>query len=29
MRGPKAGKVMEAFMKMRKYDLATIERAAA
>jgi predicted 3-demethylubiquinone-9 3-methyltransferase (glyoxalase superfamily) len=29
MRGPKAGKVMQAFMKMRKFDLATLERAAA
>jgi predicted 3-demethylubiquinone-9 3-methyltransferase (glyoxalase superfamily) len=29
MRGPKAGKVMEAFMKMRKFDIATLEKAAA
>ena len=29
MRGPKAGKVMEAFMKMRKFDIAALERAAA
>ena len=29
MRGPKAGKVMEAFMKMRKFDIAKLEKAAA
>ena len=29
MRGPKAAKVMEAFMKMRKFDIAALERAAA
>jgi len=29
MRGPKAGKVMQAFMKMRKYDIATLKKAAA
>ena len=29
MRGPKAAKVMEAFMKMRKFDIATLKRAAA
>jgi predicted 3-demethylubiquinone-9 3-methyltransferase (glyoxalase superfamily) len=29
MRGPKAGKVMDAFMKMRKFDIATLERAAS
>ncbi|HUQ24255.1 MAG TPA: VOC family protein [Burkholderiales bacterium] len=29
MRGPKAAKVMEAFMKMKKYDIATLKRAAA
>lgn len=29
MRGPKAAKVMEAFMKMRKFDIATLKKAAA
>ena len=29
MRGPKAQKVMEAFMQMRKFDIAALERAAA
>ena len=29
MRGPKAAKVMEAFMKMRKFDIAALKRAAA
>jgi predicted 3-demethylubiquinone-9 3-methyltransferase (glyoxalase superfamily) len=29
MRGPKGGKVMEAFMKMRKFDIAALKRAAA
>jgi predicted 3-demethylubiquinone-9 3-methyltransferase (glyoxalase superfamily) len=29
MRGPKADKVMQAFMKMRKFDIAALERAAA
>jgi predicted 3-demethylubiquinone-9 3-methyltransferase (glyoxalase superfamily) len=29
MRGPKAGKVMEAFMQMKKFDIAALERAAA
>lgn len=29
MHGPQAGKVMEAFMKMKKFDLATLQRAAA
>jgi predicted 3-demethylubiquinone-9 3-methyltransferase (glyoxalase superfamily) len=29
MHGPKAGKVMEAFMKMKKFDIATLQRAAA
>ena len=29
MRGPKAAKVMEAFMKMRKFDIAALERAAS
>ena len=29
LRGPKAGKVMEAFMQMRKFDIAALERAAA
>jgi len=29
MRGPKVAKVMEAFMKMRKFDIAALERAAA
>jgi predicted 3-demethylubiquinone-9 3-methyltransferase (glyoxalase superfamily) len=29
MRGPKAGKVMQAFMKMRKYDIAALKKAAA
>lgn len=29
MRGPKAARVMEAFMKMRKFDIAALERAAA
>lgn len=29
MRGPKAGKVMEAFMKMKKFDIAALKRAAA
>ena len=28
MRGPKAAKVMEAFMKMRKFDIATLKKAA-
>jgi predicted 3-demethylubiquinone-9 3-methyltransferase (glyoxalase superfamily) len=28
MRGPKMPKVMEAFMKMRKFDIATLEKAA-
>ena len=27
--GPKAGKVMQAFMQMRKFDIAALERAAA
>jgi predicted 3-demethylubiquinone-9 3-methyltransferase (glyoxalase superfamily) len=29
MRGPKAAKVMEAFMKMRRFDIAALKRAAA
>jgi len=29
MRGPKAGKVMQAFMQMRKFDIAALKRAAA
>jgi predicted 3-demethylubiquinone-9 3-methyltransferase (glyoxalase superfamily) len=29
MRGPKAAKVMEAFMKMKKFDIAALKRAAA
>ena len=29
MRGPKMAKVMEAFMKMRKFDIAALKRAAA
>jgi len=29
MRGPKSARVMEAFMKMRKYDIATLKKAAA
>jgi predicted 3-demethylubiquinone-9 3-methyltransferase (glyoxalase superfamily) len=29
LRGPKAGKVMEAFMQMKKFDIAALERAAA
>ena len=29
MQGPKAGKVMQAFMEMRKFDIAALERAAA
>jgi len=29
MRGPKAAKVMEAYMKMRKFDIAALKRAAA
>ena len=29
MSGPKAGKVMQAFMQMRKFDIAALERAAA
>jgi predicted 3-demethylubiquinone-9 3-methyltransferase (glyoxalase superfamily) len=29
MRGPQAQKVMEAFMQMRKFDIAALERAAA
>ena len=29
MRGPKAAKVMAAFMKMRKFDIAALKRAAA
>jgi predicted 3-demethylubiquinone-9 3-methyltransferase (glyoxalase superfamily) len=29
MRGPKMPSVMEAFMKMRKFDIAALERAAA
>jgi predicted 3-demethylubiquinone-9 3-methyltransferase (glyoxalase superfamily) len=29
MRGPKMPKVMEAFMKMRKFDIAALKRAAA
>jgi predicted 3-demethylubiquinone-9 3-methyltransferase (glyoxalase superfamily) len=29
MRGPKVAKVMEAFMKMRKFDIAALKRAAA
>jgi len=28
-RGPKAGKVMEAFMQMKKFDIAALQRAAA
>ena len=29
MRGPKVAKVMEAFMKMRKFDIAALKKAAA
>jgi predicted 3-demethylubiquinone-9 3-methyltransferase (glyoxalase superfamily) len=29
LRGPKAGNVMQAFMQMRKFDIAALERAAA
>ena len=29
MQGPKAGQVMQAFMEMRKFDIAALERAAA
>jgi len=29
LRGPKAGKVMEAFMQMKKFDIAALQRAAA
>jgi predicted 3-demethylubiquinone-9 3-methyltransferase (glyoxalase superfamily) len=29
MRGPQAGRVMEAFMQMKKFDIAALERAAA
>jgi predicted 3-demethylubiquinone-9 3-methyltransferase (glyoxalase superfamily) len=29
MRGPESKKVMEAFMQMRKFDIAALERAAA
>ena len=29
MRGPNAAKVMEAFMKMKKFDVAALKRAAA
>ena len=29
LRGPKAGEVMQAFMQMRKFDIAALERAAA
>ena len=29
MRGPKAKKVMQAFMQMKKFDIAALERAAA
>jgi predicted 3-demethylubiquinone-9 3-methyltransferase (glyoxalase superfamily) len=29
LRGPKAGKVMEAFMQMKKFDVPALERAAA
>jgi predicted 3-demethylubiquinone-9 3-methyltransferase (glyoxalase superfamily) len=28
LRGPKAGDVMQAFMQMRKFDIAALERAA-
>ena len=28
MRGPKAGKVMQAFMQMKKFDIARLQRAA-
>jgi predicted 3-demethylubiquinone-9 3-methyltransferase (glyoxalase superfamily) len=29
LRGPKGGKVMEAFMQMKKFDIAALKRAAA
>jgi predicted 3-demethylubiquinone-9 3-methyltransferase (glyoxalase superfamily) len=29
LRGPKAGKVMQAFMQMKKFDIAALERVAA